>query len=280
MLRTQLLTSLILGAFCALPCAAQKGPSYQQIEFPAADGLKITADLYAAHKSSRTPFIVLCHQAGWSRGEYREIAPKLNALGYNCLAIDQRSGGECNGVANETAARAAKAEKGTTYLDARPDIVAALKLARKKYAKGPLLAWGSSYSSALVLQIVGTEKRIADGVLSFAPGEYFTRFGKSGSYIRDGATKLKVPTLITSAKSEHAQWRQIYEAIPAQKKRSFLPETDGNHGSRALWERFSDHAAYWSAVTGFLHDNFPTTQSRKKESQKKGNKKKASSRRR
>ena len=34
------------------------------------------ADLYIAHDAS-APFILLFHQAGWSRGEYLEIAPKL-----------------------------------------------------------------------------------------------------------------------------------------------------------------------------------------------------------
>ena len=37
-------------------------------------------------------FIVMFHQAGWSRGEYREIAPKLVAKGYRVLAVDQRAG--------------------------------------------------------------------------------------------------------------------------------------------------------------------------------------------
>ena len=49
---------------------------------------------------ANAPVLVLFHQAGWSRGEYREIAPKLNELGYICLAIDQRSGKGVNGVAN------------------------------------------------------------------------------------------------------------------------------------------------------------------------------------
>ena len=38
-----------------------------QVEFPSEDGVIITADLYAAHVDPKTPFIVLFHQAGWSR---------------------------------------------------------------------------------------------------------------------------------------------------------------------------------------------------------------------
>ena len=39
------------------------------------DGLLITANLYLSHKAD-APFIILFHQAGWSRGEYKETAPK------------------------------------------------------------------------------------------------------------------------------------------------------------------------------------------------------------
>ena len=45
---------------------------------------------------------------------------------------------------------------------------------------------------------------------------------------------------------------RIHAAIPGDAKASFLPETRGNHGSRALWARFEDSPAYWEAVTSFL----------------------------
>ena len=62
------------------------------LNFKAADNLEITADWYSIPDST-APIIILYHQAGWSRGEYIEIAPKLNAMGFQCLAVDQRSGG-------------------------------------------------------------------------------------------------------------------------------------------------------------------------------------------
>jgi len=72
--------------------------AYQEVEFASLDGLKVTADVYASSNDPSKPFIILCHQARWSRGEYREIAPKLNKLGFNCMAIDQRSGDSVNDV--------------------------------------------------------------------------------------------------------------------------------------------------------------------------------------
>ena len=76
----------------------------QMVTFFSSDGLTVTADLYLKDKSY--PFIILFHQANFSRGEYQETAPKLMKLGYNCLAVDLRSGKEVNFIKNETAAKA------------------------------------------------------------------------------------------------------------------------------------------------------------------------------
>ena len=43
----------------------------ETITFKAEDGLEITADVYIQYELTK-PFIILFHQAGWSRGEYLE----------------------------------------------------------------------------------------------------------------------------------------------------------------------------------------------------------------
>jgi dienelactone hydrolase len=247
-----------VAVFCGLSPQTE-GKTFEEVSFDAADGLKVTADLYRAHADPKTPFIVLFHQAGWSRGEYREIAPKLNAMGFNCLAVDQRSGRAINGVANATAVLAGALSRRSRYIDARPDLVAALHYARKNNAQGKLLGWGSSYSAALILQVAGTEKGLMDGVLAFAPGEYFARFGESETYVTEAARQIAMPSFITSARREKPQWEAIHAAIPGNQKTAFLPTTAGNHGSRALWEKFEDSSAYWTAVTSFLDRHFPRT---------------------
>ncbi len=244
-----------LGASAVSAQAAEaQGPS--KVTFPSKDGLEVTADLYFAHKNTKVPFIVLFHQAGWSRGEYREIAPKLNEMGFNCMAVDQRSGGAVNGVENATHKAALAKGLATEFPDALPDMIAALELARSKYGKRKVIAWGSSYSSALVLKIAGTHPKLMDGVLSFSPGEYFERFGKSSTWIGESAGAIECPVWITSARAEKASWEPIFEKITKAKKYSFLPETKGNHGSRALWETFDDHVEYWAALESFLVPNF------------------------
>ena len=226
--------------------------SFKEISFKSLDGLEVTADLYWKHDEKSKPFIVLCHQAGWSRGEYREIAPMLNELGFNCMAIDQRSGGAVEGVSNQTASRATRAKKSVTFVDAEQDMIAAIKYARGNYANGKLVLWGSSYSSALALRIAGEHADKVDGVLAFAPGEYFARQGKPGNWIENSARKITAPVFVTSAKREHSSWKAIFKSISAADATSFLPETAGNHGSRALWRKFGDSKDYWVAVKGFL----------------------------
>lgn len=241
---------LAVACLCALerPLYAV---DFEEVKFPSADGVAITGDLYVQH-GKQSPFIVLCHQAGWSRGEYREIAPKLNKLGFNCVAIDQRSGGQVNEVANQTHQAANQAGKPTQFTDAEQDIVAAVQWARKNYASGKLLLWGSSYSAALTLRIAGEHADKIDGALAFAPGEYFQRLGKPADWIAKSAKKIADPVFITSAKNEWNNWKTIYAAVPGKDKVKFLPETPGNHGSRALWEQFGDSDQYWTAAREFL----------------------------
>lgn len=242
-----LLVPILLAIALPVPAAGPK-----TVTFPSTDGLTITADLYAPHENPATPLIVLFHQAGWSRGEYLEIAPRLNGLGFNCLAVDLRSGGEVNRVDNETFKRAEAAGKGVTYVDALPDMEAALAWVRKNQATGNVFAWGSSYTASLVLWFAGEKPELVDAVLAFSPGEYFAREGKPETWVRTAAAKITVPVFITSARQEVADTAPIVASIPPGGKIVYLPPGEGNHGSRALWKKFDDSPGYWEAVNGFL----------------------------
>ncbi len=238
-MKTVLTLFLSVFALCA-------GKAQKTIEFPSEDGLMITADLYP--NSEADTFILLFHQAGWSRGEYLEIAPKLNAMRYSCLAVDLRSGGKVNSIVNKTNSVAVKDGKPTEFVDALQDIAATVAYVKQNYKPKKIILWGSSYSSALVLKYGGDNPTGVDAILSFAPGEYFG----SKNYITKSVSGINVPVFITSAKAEHNNWKKIYEAIPTTKKTYYLPKTKGNHGSRALWTKFADSEGYWNAVTDFL----------------------------
>lgn len=225
-------------------CFAAAGFAQQTVTFPSRDGLTITADLYVVDVAK--PYILLLHQARYSRGEYREIAPRLTKLGYNCLAIDQRSGDEVNFVKNETARLARERSLPTGYLDANQDVEAALDYIKSR-TDLPIVIWGSSYSASLAL-IEASENLRIRAVVAFSPGEYFGQANLVGS----SASKISVPTLLLSSKSECDAVARLAEGIKPSFKILFCPPDAGQHGSKALWDSNSSSKAYWMSITTFF----------------------------
>jgi dienelactone hydrolase len=220
------------------------------ITFKSKDNLTVTGELYQTN-NAKLPYIILYHQAYSSRGEYVEIAPKLNKLGFNCLAIDQRCGGEANGVVNQTSIAATKLGMPTEFTDAYKDLEASLFYVKDELKADKIILWGSSYSASLVV-ILGSEyPNYISGILSFSPGEYFTLKNKT---VEDYARTLKCPTFFTSEKITVSQWQPIFNSIPSKKKVSYIPKSNGTHGSAALFESFEFNKEYWIAVKNFLKD--------------------------
>jgi pimeloyl-ACP methyl ester carboxylesterase len=251
--------SMILGLVVAMAtgwsAGSRAGAGFETIDFPTGGGLEARADLYEPATKSST-LILLFHQAGWSRGEYREIAPKLVGLGYRVMAVDQRSGKGVNGVMNETALRASKRGLPQEYLDAYVDLEAALGYARDRLHAKRVIAWGSSYSASLVLRLAAEHPDRVTAVVAFSPGEYFQK-SKGPTYIQGLARKVKQPLFVTSAKGEREQVKPMFDASPSGKKTLFTPPSTGQHGSRALWLKSPDHDVYWDAIEEFLAEHVP-----------------------
>ncbi|NQX96345.1 MAG: dienelactone hydrolase family protein, partial [Flavobacteriales bacterium] len=230
---------------------SKKYPS-KKITFKSEDGLLVTGNLYEIGKDK--PIILLCHQARYNKFEYADIAPKLNELGYNCLAIDQRSGGSFAGKPNETYERATK--KGITditYLDAEQDIIAAVNYLSNKYDK-KITAWGSSYSSGLVLYVSANNDNV-NASISFSPGDYFDK--KEVSLTKTIAA-IQKPFFITSSKAESPGETQLLKDITLSASSvHFIPESAGFHGSKALWTGQEGAEEYWTAIKSFLTTIYP-----------------------
>ncbi|NCF92275.1 MAG: hypothetical protein GWQ05_15160 [Verrucomicrobiaceae bacterium] len=195
---------LLLLALNALTSAGME--PLEAVTFPSEDNLSVTADFYPTTIRAQTPIIVLFHQVNWSRTEYPEIAPRLQDLGLQALAVGQRSGNAVNGVTNHTAQQAKADGLGTSFIDALPNMRAALRHAIS-LTSGPILSWGSSYSSALILKVAADDPSQADGVLSFSPSEYFP----DRQLIQKAVINLTVPTFITSARSEANNYAAIVQ---------------------------------------------------------------------
>ncbi len=226
---------------------AEKYPA-KKVEFKSKDGLMISGNLYEI--SSNAPLILLLHQANYNKYEYADIAPKLNEMGFNVLAIDQRSGGSFAGHDNETYERAKRiSDSEITFVEAEQDIEAAVEYLNNKYDQD-VIVWGSSYSSALAIFVANKNDNVK-GVISFSPGNYF---GEAKSKLKSVFKDLDKPFLVTSSKDEAAQLSAELEGIELKKNQSqFIPEDSGFHGSRAIWEGQKGAEEYWSAITKFLN---------------------------
>lgn len=216
------------------------------VEFTTTDGLTVFGNLY--HIGDDKPTILLCHQAGYNRVEYVDIAPKLNELGFNCLAIDQRSGGRFGGEYNATANLAKREKKPKEFIDAQADVAAAVDFLHKKYNQN-IIVWGSSYSASLVL-FEGATNPLVKAILSFSPGDYF---GDKAEKLASTFPKIDKPFFVTSSKQEAKAIRKsLGKGKLAERQVHYTPKSNGFHGSKALWPGQPGGEGYWKAVTAFL----------------------------
>ncbi|MGZ2369094.1 hypothetical protein ACXR6G_04865 [Ancylomarina sp. YFZ004] len=227
-------------------CPEKKKDCPELVEFNSLDSLKISSHLYKIDDNS--PVILLCHQARFNKFEYAGIAERLNKMGFNCLAIDQRSGGPIGDKQNLTYLRARKRNKSVDYIDAEPDMRAAILYLSEKF-NSKVILWGSSYSSTLALYLAAEMEQVST-VLSFSPGNYLS--DKKGSLI-DVLKDFEKPMFLTSSKHEAKGVSQLLDKHKLTKNQiQFIPEGNGHHGSRALWINQVGGEEYWLAVALFL----------------------------
>ena len=222
-----------------------------QVDFDAADGVRIFGDIYRSADGDNAPVILLFHQAGGdARGEYTPIAVRLMENGYNVLAIDQRSGGDRFGGGNRTMAGLDGQEYN--YCDAYPDLEAALRYMRDEGFGGPLAIWGSSYSAALVFQLGVENSDEVSAVLGFSPA--------SGPPLADCSPLPYLPQLEVPALALRPQSEFEIESVQAQMKdfeahgiQTYVANP-GVHGSSMLnAERVgASTEAAWTVVLEFL----------------------------
>jgi dienelactone hydrolase len=164
--------------------------------------------------------------------------------GYNCLALDARSGAQWAGTLNETAARAKAKGLDQRYAMALDDLMRAVQWARELGYTGKLAVWGSSYSAALVL-FRGMAKG-ADCVVAFSPGDYVQPKGST----LEAAARLAKPVLVVCPPKEERGARAVFDLIPSETKEILVHE-EGLHGSRTLYVSPKPEPA-WEKVLAFL----------------------------
>ena len=235
---------LALLLLIAAPVAAQEA-----VTFLAADGIVVHADRYPHEGNRARGVILLFHQAGGNAGEYREIAPRLAALEFDSLAVDQRMGGSMFGQPNRT--MAGLTGPVMSFDAVLPDLAAALAFAQVTWPGEPVLLWGSSYSADLVVALAADQPEGVEAVLAFSPVGLLR-----DRDLLDLATQVRAPVFITyaSADNERDLAEALTHALP-QGLATLDAPAPGTHGSGTLSPDLNSAGwdAEWAAVEAFLN---------------------------
>ena len=163
-MKNRLFAVSLLALVLAVPSVAQ-----EEVSFTTSDDVKVFAywqDSEPDHEGD-APTILLFHMARASAlGEYQETADRLNAEGFNTLAVDLRSGSDRLGAPNKTSSGLSRTDY--SYCEAYPDLVAALEWVVERH-KGAVIAVGSSFSAALSIKLAADFPEKLAGVAAFSP---------------------------------------------------------------------------------------------------------------
>ncbi len=217
------------------------------ITFTAADGLKVTADEYLV--DSEKPYILLFHEQGSSRGEFKNIARRFCKLEYNCLAVDLRNGGNNNFVSNQTARQLREEGLNSGILDIEQDVEAAINYAYRK-SNHPVVLFGSGANGSLSLKVAVSNPHVR-AVVALSPGEYFMPEIK----IQDTIAHLKKPVFISSSKAEFPYVSELASGINQDYLTLFEPKVgSGERGTASLSEQYDHSTEYWIALILFFKE--------------------------
>lgn len=234
---------VVLALVSFLP---QFSNAQRKVQFPSKDGLIISADLYEVDPSY--PWIVLCHQPRSSRGEFLEIAKRLNKLEFNCMAVDLRSGGEMNFIANETYNLARKTGLSTAYHEAEKDVITAVNNAFN-IGKKKVILMGSSYSASLALK-VGKENGNVMAVVAMSPGEYFTGVFE----VKEEVNGLDKPTFVYCTSEEQPYVNEMLTGVGRRRMIMHTSEKGGVHGAKSLFKESKGSVELWIQLMNFLRN--------------------------
>ena len=209
----------------------QEREDEHEITLKTSDGVDVYGDLHTVVEGKSAPLILLFHQgAANARAEYSAMIPVLLAEGYNVLAIDQRRGGDRLGGTNRTVDELEASEFG--YCDVYPDLEAALTYVKEQGYTGKRIAWGSSYSATLAIQLAAKNPDDIQGTLAFSPASGDPMEGcRPESYLGNLSSALLVlrPQRETEIESVQQQLKMFKEAG----HRTYVA-ANGVHGSSML----------------------------------------------
>lgn len=252
------LTTLLLLLVPLSACNPEQEPATEkegatEIILKTSDNLTVYGDLHTVAEGKTAPMVLLFHQgAANARAEYGVMIPVLLAQGYNVLAIDQRRGGDRLGGTNRTVDQLEASEYG--YCDVYPDLEAALSYVKEQGYTGKRIAWGSSYSATLAIQLAAKNPDDIQGVLAFSPASGDPMEGcRPETYLENFSSPLLV--LRPQGETEIESVQQQLEMFKDAGHQTYVA-ANGVHGSSMLNpERVEGEVdAHWQVVLRFIEE--------------------------
>ena len=153
------------------------------------------------------------------------------------------------GFFNETARSAEENNLGTSYIDAKQDIITAIAYASANTDK-EIILWGSSYTASLSL-MVAAEDSLVSKVVAFSPGEYLS----NQSMVKNAVVNLEIPVFITSSSAEFdIIVRPVISALTKANVTEHKPKGMSDHGSKTLWQQGKESTLIYTKVCRFMKE--------------------------
>lgn len=249
--------------------AATLTPNQDQLmTYKGFEGLDLTAHIVEP-SSTRTGSIILIHGIAGSYRYYDRMVPKLNALGFQTIAVNLRSHGTSGG---EFCTFGVKEHRDIQYLIDT--------LIAQEQCSDNLAIWGHSLGGAVALQVMAHDNRILYGIIESTFSDFSSivlayqedyigfEFETMANYLSARACDLaefteaeaspknivpqiKQPLLLVHGDADEKIDIQHgytnYEAIGSIDKRFHIVEGAGHND---VWTVGGE--AYWDLVSGFL----------------------------
>lgn len=215
----------------------------KKVEFKTSDDRIVVGNLYDI--GANKPVILLGHQAGSNKYEYADIAPKLNAMGFNALAIDLTGGGKFAAHNNETLDRGTDVNNDRQLIQRRTgqEMNIAVDYLHKKYNQ-KVIVWGSSLSANFAILVTARNEN-AKAAISFSG---------LANQLSKVIPQIEKPLFMTSSKEEEPRLKLLMSKDASQSNIVvFIPKSEGGHGSKVLWNEQPHAEEYWIAVKAFLN---------------------------
>ena len=199
----------------------------QTINFDAPDGVRIVGTFYAANKEN-SPAVLMLHQFGGSRADYKDLARQFQANGINVLAIDGRGFGESTKKADGSRVSVSQSDEAVAGM--KSDVAAVKFLGGQETVdKTRIGIVGASYGSSLAIIHAGENPEIKSVALLSPGTNYFGNLPTMPAIEKYGAR----PVLIVAAEDEadSASASRRLDELAAGDKHQLQIYPKGGHGT-------------------------------------------------